>query len=606
MHVWVVGLGAQLDPNALTDALQDATRELRMLEPVPSWTFGPHRDVVAAGVHTVTPALGPRKYVSLGPDAATFFTGLPVDPEGAIEAHRADHLLERWDELHTFLEGHFVAVRLHREGPTTAEVVVDPVGLEQVYVVDVAGGTLLSNSVRVLDQVAGLSGLDPLGLSLLAAVGWVGSDRTLRAGVRVLGGGQRLRWLHGRREPVASSYFSSRELITPQSWRLSSTAADRLGEQLVSMVRTLGRQFGGIECTLTGGRDSRLLAGLTLASGATHEFYTVGHPAGGDMIVAQRLAQELGLRHRVVPATDDDVITSWAALATRQVAVTDGLVSLKEIGGRPVHVDRLSVDLQGFGGGIARSPYMAPRDLLALKRPGAVERLPARWVKPRGGLVSGAGRELATASVKAFIISRLDDGVRRDDLADHFLTFDNVPGWCGGALRRRADQVDYFQPLCSRPWIATAFSIRALSRFSEPLHHDLLRRLDPRLHALPFVDAYQWRPQAPLGTLTGTAVSGLKRRLSRRFRPPITSRPKQGTVFKKHLWLEGTLDQLRDVCLGVTDPVFWEIVDRRRLEQLLSPMTDAGTRTEHWPALMAIATAAYYSAATSATAGVTS
>jgi asparagine synthase (glutamine-hydrolysing) len=596
MHVWVVSLGAQIDPKELEDALRTATTQLRMLEPAPSWTYGPHRGVFAAGVHTVPPALGPRQYVTLDPDTATFYTGLPVDPSGAIEAHRAGNLVDRWDELHSFLEGHFIAVRLHREGPTAAEVVVDPIGLEQAYVADVAGGTLLSNSVRVLDHAAGLTGLDPVGLSLLVSTGWVGSDRTLRAGVRVLRGGQRLRWVNGRHEPLVANYFSSQELITRQSWRLRAAAADRLCERLVSMVRTLDRQFGEIECSLTGGRDSRLLAGLTIASGATHEFYTVGHPASSDVVVARRLVQELGLRHRVVSVRDEDVIKAWNQSVARLVAVTDGLVSIKELGGPPVHVDRLSVHLHGLGGELARAFFMGPRQFVTVWRRSTVERLPGHWVKNRGGLVTGNGLDQATASIKSFIDRRVDGGVHRDDLPDHFYTFDRNRRWGGSTMRRRADQVDYFQPLCSRAFIETVFSIRALSRYSEPLHYELLRRLEPRLHAMPFADAYQWRSQAPVGILVDAAAKSLSR-LSRRTRMPSTSQTSEG-VFKKYLWLESVLDQLRDVCLGVTDPVFWEIVDRHRLEQLLSPTTDADTRKEQLPTILAISTAAYYSAAT--------
>jgi asparagine synthase (glutamine-hydrolysing) len=194
--------------------------------------------------------------------------------------------------------------------------------------------------------------------------------------------------------------------------------------------------------------------------------------------------------------------------------------------------------------------------------------------------------------------TRRADGVALADLADHFSTFDNARRWCGGALRRRADQVDYFQPLCSRPWIETAFSIRALTRYCEPVHYELLRQLDPRLHAMPFV-GHQWRPQAPLLAAADAAAQSLRRRIGRRARSTTAMDSSTEKVFAKHRWLEDVIDELREVCLGVSDPVFWDIVDRQRLEHLLSPATAAETRKQHSTGLLAIATAAYYSAATS-------
>ncbi len=591
MHLWAVGVGVrELGADAIVSALRDQSRRFRLLEAVPSWTFSPRPGVVAAGVYTSSPAAGARRYVAVNTAGVIFYSGLAVDPRGTVKAHRADALAGRWADLHGSLEGRFCIASVPRSGPVAVEVMLDPLGLEQVFTAEFDGGTIISNSVGVFDRIGVDQALDPLGLSLLVSVGWVGADRTLRAAVRVIDGGQIVRWDVAGGAPAAQHYYARRDLATRQRRALTGPKLEQLAAHLRALVSTVHDQLGELECPLTGGRDSRLLAGLLIADAIPATYYTAGNPHSSDSTVAQQLATEFGLPHHQIVETDEDVIESWDTAARQFVDVTDGLASLKDRGGRPVHVDRLLMQLHGFGGEIARSFYTGPRDVLALRRPDALAALPDRWVSTHGGLVTGDGRQLARQSIAAFVAACADDGVPAPDVPDHFYTFDRVRRWGGANLRTRADQVDHVLPLCTRAFVAAAFTLRPMARYGERLHYDLLGKLEPRLRTIPFADRPTWRPQSRLGAIAAAVRSGVETRVQTRgnkARPP-SKRP----AFRKADWLEAALGQIRQTTLEVTDAAFWHVVDRGRLEALLAgPPAD---RHAHWRPLLDTATAAYY------------
>lgn len=590
MHLWAAAVGdRRTHRSTLTTALQEAAEPFQLLEPAPSWVLDRSPHLVAVGVHTTAEAAAPRKYVHADERATTFFSGLPVDPTGSVQAHRAARLADSWEDLPDRLEGRFCLVRIPAAGDRL-DLLLDPLGLEQVFVADVDGTTLVANNLRLLERAAGLSGLDPLGLSLLLTIGWAAGDRTLRAGVRVLPGGRRTSFGTDHRREPSSVHFPTADLATHQSRRLRPEVARRLADDLVAGARALGRGFERLDCPLTGGLDSRLVAAVALAAGGETGFYTIGTEDSSDVVTARALTEALGLAHRVVLASDDAVVGTWRDSVRRHLAATDGLVSLKDRGTGPVPTRHLGVHLHGFGGEIARSFYAGPKQVIELRRPRAVDALTDGWVSTHGGIVSPVARERARDHVRTWVRDWRERGVREQDLPDLFYAFARMPRVAGANLRRRQDRADEVPLLCSRAFVETAFSLRALSRCCEPLHHELTRLLSPQLHALPLSRPQQWRPQSPTVLLAQTAVRRARRRVGRSPGPAPT-----GTLgLSKDRWVEACLDDIRTVCLDVTDPVFVEAVDRSTLERLLAPSTPAAHRRPHWRAILALTTAAEY------------
>lgn len=387
-------------------------------------------------------------------------------------------------------------------------------------------------------------------------------------------------------------HFPSSDFARHQHRRFPKPAVRRLADQLVGAVRVLARDIGHVNCPLTGGVDSRLVAAVVTATGVPASYYTVGRDDSPDVLTAQMLTERLGLDHHVVAVGDEVITDDWSATAHRLVRMTDGLVSVKDPGTGPVEADALSVHLHGFGGEIARSFYVGPLRALRLRRPGGLDELAEGWVSDRNGLVTAAARQSAADHVHGVIEAWRDRGVRDEDIPDLFYTFERTRRVAGANLRKRADRVDEFPLLCSRPFIDAAFSVRALSRCAEPLHYELTRELAPSLHALPFARDEHWRPQEPAVLIARAAA----RRIGNTVRPRVRRDEPFTTSlgFAKELWVERVLDDIRRVTLELPDPAFWEVVDRRRLEHLLAPATPPTVRRASWRTILALTTAAYY------------
>jgi asparagine synthase (glutamine-hydrolysing) len=119
-----------------------------------------------------------------------FYDGLPVTVSTSLDALDAASLGARWTDLADLLEGQFVIVRV-RPHERTVELKGDPLGLEQIYVLEQGGARYCSNSARLLEGIAGHSDtIDLTSAAMMASIGWVGGNRTLHPRVRVLPPGQ--------------------------------------------------------------------------------------------------------------------------------------------------------------------------------------------------------------------------------------------------------------------------------------------------------------------------------------------------------------------------------------------------------------------------------
>jgi asparagine synthase (glutamine-hydrolysing) len=139
--------------------------------------------------------------------------------------------------------------------------------------------------------------IDILGLTGLLLMGHAVEGRTLATGVRRLGPGRTLVWRpsEGAREqphyrpPTSTKYFD-----------LPFSAAVELVND--TLAKAIDRQVPeGAACglTLSGGRDSRLLAGGMVKAGRRPPALTYGNTADIEVQCASAVAHALGLRHTV-------------------------------------------------------------------------------------------------------------------------------------------------------------------------------------------------------------------------------------------------------------------------------------------------------------------
>ena len=239
--------------------------------------------------------------------------------------------------------------------------------MEQVYYWREGGSWLLSNSVWLLALLTCRRSLDPLGASLFVMWGWAGADRTLDAGVRVVPGGQRWVWKQGAAEPESCTYFGRRHLA-----RRSAVVIEDLATQLVGDCRALAAEHARIECALTGGKDSRLVAALLMSAGVEAQYYTRGAPSAPDVQVGQSIARRFGLEHRVGLRTETRADERWDQARRGLLRQCDGMASLWQIGdvlGEPARTTGLPMGLWGIGGEIARAYWTDPMLFLGWRRP---------------------------------------------------------------------------------------------------------------------------------------------------------------------------------------------------------------------------------------------
>jgi asparagine synthase len=210
----------------------------------------------------------------------------------------------------------------------------------------------------------------------LAALGFVPGDATTVEGVRALPAGTvvKVDAAHPLRAPAAAP--------TPVRAPAAPAAAEQL---LVDTLREHTSGSGPVTLGLSGGLDSRAVAVALIEGGVEFEAVTWGEEAWPDVAGARRVAQALGIPHRVVRPVglggDVDVGAGRA-----RVRWADGAATITAPGADP---DARGVHVTGAGGEIARAFYYR---LLARADPEpSLDRVAALW-RPSRGLPGSADR----------------------------------------------------------------------------------------------------------------------------------------------------------------------------------------------------------------------
>lgn len=150
MHLYAIAVSAPSLSEERLNAELSAVGDSFALDPTTAWSARSHGGQVAAvGIHHGQERSGPRRYLSRDATQLTWFDGLPVERSDRFRGCDAEALAANWPTLESSLEGQFNAVRLDLEGER-AEVLLDTLGLVQVFVARAGDGWLISNSENVI------------------------------------------------------------------------------------------------------------------------------------------------------------------------------------------------------------------------------------------------------------------------------------------------------------------------------------------------------------------------------------------------------------------------------------------------------------------------
>jgi len=601
LHLYAIAVDLpSLSGETIAGGLEELGDEFG-LDPQTGWVETSRAGVLtAAGVHHGAARAGPRRYLARSSSHVTFFDGLPVEGQGRFLGCDAEALASRWDALDGCLEGQFSAVRLDLEGER-AELLLDTLGLAQVFFARAGRGTLVSNSARLITTLLDLRSPDPLGVSSFLGLGWAASDRTLTSGVKVLCG--------GARHIVERGALQTQRSFGPQTiprGACGRVTAGELAERLTKLTANAVHNIERVGCALTAGRDTRVLTALLQAAGARPLYFTGGAPTHPDVVIASEIAKRLDLEHEVACPDPTSASLDWTDVAGRFVRQNDGLASLLNL---PDYTDYtellaqapvLGVKLWGVGGEIGRSGNaglisIATNVPLVRSSTRMQRKLLRMKVRNEASLMTTAATGELARYLDAFVSERLAEGWRPAELQEAFYTFERVGRWGATGPRRMAGADDIFSPFCSRLFIDYCFSLSSGERYVEAAHYRLLTEL-----STTFRDHRYERPfptqRARLAPALATRElahalherSGLRLQSTREHARETVVRPEYPF---QHSWFEARLDYIREL-FAESDPELWDWVSRPRVEALLN-----GTETDravHQEALLRAATISWH------------
>jgi hypothetical protein len=370
--------------------------------------------------------------------------------------------------------------------------------VDPVFLAEIPGAALVSDRASWAAAVAGrLAEPDPVMAAAFLSLGYPVGAATPFRGVRALGAQRQLTVTAGR--PVEAAAAAQRD----------GTGADgscgAVAAALVDAVRPLGERGVPVELSLTGGKDSRLIAAALTAAQVPFRARTHGFASHPDVIVAAMIASRLGIEHVVTeprpaapqrPPDEADVL----ARLRSAVLVSDGMLSAFENVGRPdPRMTTEPVQTGGHGGELLRGGY-APaawstrRPARAWSQARAAE-LFRRMVTRRLGLLRPTAAGAYLASLAPFAAS-LPRGPLRT--LDDFYLMNRAGRWSAAARQAYLLREPLVQPFFGDQVVRAARAVPLPDRITDRLHRGVLAALCPELLDLPLAGS-DWKsgPRTP-------------------------------------------------------------------------------------------------------------
>src|SRR5579859_2624224 len=350
--------------------------------------------------------------------------------------------------------------------------------VDPVYLAEVPGAVVVSDRASWAAAVAGRLGqTDPALVAAMLSLGYPVGAATPFRGVRALGHGRRLT-VTGARLAIAAAAGPDETRATP---RPGTNAAAAVAAALVEAVQPLGELGVPVELSLTGGKDSRLIAAALTAAKVPFRARTHGFASHPDVIVAGLIASRLGIEHVVTQprAAAPEHAPDEAELLARlrsAVLVCDGMLSAFENLGRPDPTPAAEpVQAGGHGGELLRGGY-APAAW--------TERRPARaWSEARGtelfrrmvtrrlGLVRPAAAGAYLASLAPFAASLVRGPLRT---LDDFYLVNRAGRWSAAARQAYLLRESLAQPFFGDQVVRAARAVPLPDRITDRLHRGVL------------------------------------------------------------------------------------------------------------------------------------
>jgi hypothetical protein len=269
---------------------------------------------------------------------------------------------------------------------------------------------------------------------------------------------------------------------------------------LVDAVTPLREVAQPVELSLTGGKDSRLVAAALVKAGVPVRARTHGFADHPDVVIAAEVARALGIEHDVrVPAAPGQQVDVLGRIRAT-VLVADGMLSAFENVGRPDPAFSKTVTAGGHGGELLRGGYAetaAGRRAAGLRAAELLRRLTTRHLGLlRRGAAAGYVASLApwTGALARGPLRALDD----------FYLVNRAGRWSAAARQAYLIRECLVQPLFDERVVLAARAVPLASRTSGELSRAVLAELCPPLTEIPLAGkapassgqaSFDWRRQ---------------------------------------------------------------------------------------------------------------
>ena len=435
--------------------------------------------------------------------------------------------------------------------------------VDPVYLAEAADAVVVADRASwAAWTMSRLADHDPLHLCALLNPGFPLGSVTPFSGVTAVAGSTTLRLLNGTvtRAKGAAPGSAGGPAFGPAP---RPGGAREVAEGLVAAVAPLREAGSPVELSLTGGKDSRLVAAALVKAGVPVVARTHGFDDHPDVVVAAEIARRLGIEHVVrTPAAPGQRVDVLGRIRAT-VLVTDGMLSAFENVGRPDPAASPALTAGGHGGELLRGGYAETagrrgpagglRRALAPARDAArsAELLRRLTTKHLGLIRRGPAAAYAasltpwTARLARHPMHALDD----------FYLVNRAGRWSAAARQAYLLRERLVQPLFDDRVVLAARAVPLTDRVSGALSAAVLAELSPALADIPLAG----KPRAGAGS-------------------PFDWRRQYGdavTTFLRGYVLD----------LGITSALF-DVVSRPAAEKLLTP-----PHTDR-PSVWALATAA--------------
>ncbi len=369
--------------------------------------------------------------------------------------------------------------------------------VDPVFLTRAGRATVLSDRATWAAAVTGrLGDADALLYAGLLGPGYPLGAVTPFTGVRALG-------------PATSCHVADGTVIESERAALTEPglsgpdAAARVAEALVKAVTPLREASAPVELSLTGGKDSRLIAAALARAGVPVRARTYGFPDHPDVTVAAQVARELGLEHEGAEPRTTEAAGSGGAAAgptvqevdvlgrlRATVLVADGMLSAFENVGRPDPDGSASaISIGGHGGELLRGGYAKIIPGSAARRSVASAELLRRLTMRRVPLLRARWRTAYLASLAPWAAAV---AAHPQPALDDFYLVNRAGRWSAAARQAYAIRSVMAQPFFDDRVVRAARSAPLAERLDDRLVRGAIGALCPALLDIPLA-ADRWK-----------------------------------------------------------------------------------------------------------------